>query len=122
MGAEGKYITKRRKKHARNSRKYSHHVEGQSPGSKSTHLMVDDTRSSDGSPRKSDSYHVWASVATSKAGYKKQTPDEAYEKGEMYKFKNRKKAEKFAYGGWKKGKDRREAMKFYRHNRVKKNK
>ena len=30
------------------------------------------------------------------------------------KERNRKRAEKFAHGSWKKGKDRREAMKAYR--------
>jgi hypothetical protein len=39
---------------------------------------------------------------------------EAQKRGEVFGFKSERKAEKFAAGSWKKGKDRREAMKNYR--------
>jgi hypothetical protein len=43
--------------------------------------------------------------------------NEAKKRGEVFGFKREKKAEKFAAGSWKKGKDRREAMKEYRKNK-----
>lgn len=52
-----------------------------------------------------------------KEDWKEQTPDEAHAKGELIPFKRKKRVEKFAAGGWKKGKDRREAMKKYRKNK-----
>jgi hypothetical protein len=39
---------------------------------------------------------------------------EAAKRGEVFGFKNKVRAEKFAYGSWKQGSDRREAMKNYR--------
>ncbi len=39
---------------------------------------------------------------------------EATKRGEVFGFKNKVKAEKFSAGSWKKGSDRREAMKNYR--------
>tara|TARA_R100001594_G_scaffold142970_1_gene190460 strand:+ start:50 stop:421 length:372 start_codon:yes stop_codon:yes gene_type:complete len=107
-------VTKRRKKHARSIRKHAHHVEGQESGTKSTHLMESDIK---GNP--TGTYNVWPSITTSKEGYKRQTPREAHKAGEMYEFKNKKKADKFAHGSWKKGKDRREAMKEYRKKKNK---
>ena len=50
----------------------------------------------------------------------KQTPKEAASKGEMVKVKTKRKAEKLAAGSWKKGKDKKEAMKEYRDNKKKK--
>ena len=35
----------------------------------------------------------------------------------MYEFKSKRKAEKFAAGSWKKGKDKRMAMKAYRQKK-----
>jgi len=43
-----------------------------------------------------------------------QSFDEALNAGEVYEFKSKKRAEKFAAGSWKQGKARREAMKAYR--------
>ena len=43
-----------------------------------------------------------------------QSFQEALEAGELYEFKSRRKAERFAAGSWKKGKAKREAMKAYR--------
>ena len=45
---------------------------------------------------------------------KPQTFNQALEAGEVYEFKSKKKAERFAAGSWKKGKAKREAMKAYR--------
>ena len=46
--------------------------------------------------------------------YEKQSLDQAIERGETFEFKNKRIAERFGYGSWKKGKDLREAMKNYR--------
>ena len=102
-------IRRGRKKHARSSREYAHYVEGQKKGTKSTHLMVDDVK---GNP--TGTYSVWPSITTDKEGYEKQTQEEAHTRGEVYEFKSKRRAEKFAAGSWKKGKDRREAMRAYR--------
>ena len=45
--------------------------------------------------------------------YEPQTIDEAYKRGEVFEFKNKRIAERFAAGSWKKGQDRKEAMKAY---------
>lgn len=42
---------------------------------------------------------------------------EAKSRGEVFGFKSKKRADKFAYGSWKKGKERREAMRNYRINK-----
>ena len=106
-----------RKKSARSIREYGHHVEGQKPGTISTHLMESDIIDNPTS-----TYSVWPSITTNKEGYSKQNQQEAHEAGEVYEFKSKRKAEKFAYGSWKKGKDRREAMKDYREMKRKKRK
>ena len=49
-----------------------------------------------------------------KGNYVPQTLEEAYERGETFEFKNKKKAEKFSFGSWKKGEAKKEAMKNYR--------
>ncbi len=41
--------------------------------------------------------------------------NEAKKRGEVFGFKSKKRAEKFAHGFWKQGQDRREAMKAYRN-------
>jgi len=46
-----------------------------------------------------------------------QSFDEALNAGEVYEFKSKKRAEKFAAGSWKQGKARREAMKVYRQRK-----
>lgn len=45
---------------------------------------------------------------------------EAEKRGEVYRFKKKKRAEKFAAGSWKKGKDRRDAMRSYRKSKPEK--
>jgi hypothetical protein len=52
--------------------------------------------------------------STKASDWKKQTPKEAAAKGEMIKVKSRRKAKKLAAGSWKKGVDKKEAMKAYR--------
>lgn len=52
--------------------------------------------------------------STKASDWKKQTPKEAVAKGEMIKVKTRRKAKKLAAGSWKKGADKKEAMKAYR--------
>lgn len=51
--------------------------------------------------------------------WKEQSPKEAAERGEMIKVNSRRKAEKLAAGSWKKGQDKRDAMKEYRANKKK---
>jgi hypothetical protein len=108
-------VKRRRKKHARSSREYAHHVEGTPEGSKSTHLMT-------WGEGEGGKFHVWPSITTDKEGYKTQTPGEAEAGGELYEFKNKRRAERFAAGSWKKGKDKREAMKAYRKKKRKERK
>ena len=105
-------IKKKRKKHARSIRpKTGEYIEGQPEGSQSTHLM-----GSDIIDNPTGVYHVWPTVTnkTESGEYEDQDRDQALKAGEMYEFKSKRRAEKFAAGSWKKGKDRREAMRAYR--------
>jgi len=103
-------VKRRRKKHARSIRpKEGEYFPGQEEGSQSTHLMT-------WGSGKGGKFHVWPEI-TNKTGsgeYEKQSFDQAYKAGEVYEFKNKRRAERFAAGSWKKGKDKREAMKAYR--------
>jgi len=67
---------------------------------------------------------VTPSIAPTGEGgkYEPQTYKEAVERGEVFAFKNKRRAERFAAGSWKKGKDKREAMKQYRKDRKKQRK
>jgi hypothetical protein len=49
-----------------------------------------------------------------------QTPREAAAKGELIKVNTKRKAEKLAAGSWKKGQDKKDAMKEYRTQKKKK--
>ena len=51
-----------------------------------------------------------------------QSFNEALAAGEVYEFKSKKRAERFAAGSWKKGKAKREAMKAYRKTKKEKRK
>lgn len=53
---------------------------------------------------------------------KSQSFKQALDAGEVYEFNKKKKAERFAAGSWKKGKDKREAMKAYRLSKKSKQK
>jgi len=57
--------------------------------------------------------------STKASDWKSQTPKEAAKKGEMIKVKSKRKAEKLAAGSWKKGPDKKEAMKAYRSGKKK---
>ncbi len=50
---------------------------------------------------------------------KPQTFRQALEAGEVYEFRSKRRAERFAAGSWKKGKAKREAMKEYRKSKKK---
>jgi hypothetical protein len=78
--------------------------------------------------KKKGNYGVFPTISPKKgkekssdpADWKKQSASEAAKKGEMIKVKRKKKAEKLAAGSWKKGADKREAMKSYRNTKKKK--
>ncbi len=79
----------------------------------STHLMQDNVPVA-----KKRDYKVWPSISPDKSGeYKSQSKKEAEEKGELFKFKSKRRAEKFTRGSWKKGVDKRIAMKDYRQSK-----
>lgn len=82
-------------------------------GSKSSHLMYHGGKKAWTSvfPEKKGSHDPkdWKDVPDKDKSYK-----EAEKRGEVFEFKKEKRAEKFAHGSWKKGKDRRDAMKSYR--------
>jgi len=86
--------------------------EGQYP---STHLMVDNIATAN-----KGEYKVWPSIAPGSLGeYHSQSFDEAQASDEMFKFRNKKRAEKFAYGSWKKGDAKKDAMKAYKESKGK---
>ena len=103
-------IKRRRKKHARNLRIGVGNK--LSDGRTETHRMAD----YEGTNKKGKKrYYVAPTITFDKKGKKKsQTFKEAIAAGEVYGFKKKRRAEKFAFGSWKKGQDRREAMKKYR--------
>ena len=75
--------------------------------------------------RKKKKYSVYPTIApkkgkeksTDKKDWEKQSERTASKKGEVVYVKRKKRAEKLAAGAWKKGKDRKEAMKTYRNKR-----
>jgi len=107
-----------KKKHIRNSRssetyleinedktvKSFHNKPQHDEHAPSTHYMGDDGR------------YAYPTINEKKdgTGYKRQSFDEALKAGEVYRFLSKKRAEKFAHGSWKQGRDRKEAMKGYR--------
>ena len=119
-------VKRGRKKHARGSREYAHHIKGEEPGTTSTHVMAWDEG-------KGGKFYAFPTITTDKEGYKvreKETAmSEAERAGELYEFKNKRRAERFAAGSWKPRKakkidektgeeityrPRREAMRKYR--------
>lgn len=58
--------------------------------------------------------------STSPSDWEKQTVREAVKKGEYVITRRRKLAQKLAAGSWKKGRDRREAMREYRRRKLSK--
>ena len=102
-------ITKNRKKIARNIRTFSRQNED---GTSSTHLM----ESGEGGGKYK--YQVNPTIFPNKdsswtdlGGKGLEAYNEAKKRGEVFGFKNKKRAEKFAKGSWKKGQNKIEAMK-----------
>ena len=85
-------------------------------GSVSTHLMS--TYSGENKKGKPVYYAVPSIAPTGKGGkYEPQSFDQALERGEVFQFRSKRKADKFAKGSWKKGEAKREAMKSYRQEK-----
>ena len=99
-----------KKKHARSIRKG---VKNTLPyGSIETHKMA--TISFDGK------HYAYPTIGFDKEGKKvDQSFEDAVKAGETYEFDNFKEANKFAHGSFKKGRDRREAMRDYRKQKRK---
>ena len=114
---EDSYIKKKRKKHARSIRKGLGNIT--KDGKTETHKMEWGEETKKGKKI----YTVNPSITFDKQGkVKPQSYKEAIEAGEVYEFKKRKQAERFAAGSWKKGKNKREAMKEYRKSKKRKRK
>ena len=104
-----------KKKAIRNMRTFSRENED---GSESTHLMewVGDPN------KKRGEFGVFPSIAPKEGNtgssdpkdWEEIGPEEAEKRGEMVRVKSKRKAEKLAMGSWKKGRDKRDAMKGYR--------
>ncbi len=96
-------VKKNRKKHLRN-------LERNSSGRNATVKMATYTGG------KNNDKHYAAPTITFKKNKKEkpQTFKQALEAGEVYEFRSKRRAERFAAGSWKKGKAKREAMKAYR--------
>ena len=97
-------VKKKRKKHLRN-------LERNKSGRNATVKMTYGSGEVDGKKV----YRAYPSITfEGNEKTKPQSYKEALEAGEVYEFKRKKRAEKFAAGSWKKGKAKREAMKAYR--------
>jgi hypothetical protein len=103
-------IKKGRKKHLRN-------LERNKSGRNATVKMA--TYSGD---TKRKNYAAPTITFKGKEKSKPQTFQQALDAGEVYEFRSKRKAERFAAGSWKKGKAKREAMKAYRQKNKIKNK
>ena len=110
-------VTKNRAEVARSIRSTSRQ---NNDGTVSTHKM--ESGEGDGKYK----YQVNPTIFPEKDGYWKDlsnNPDrnaaykEAKKRGEVFAFKSKRKSEKFAAGSWKKGDDRKEAMKNYREDK-----
>jgi len=107
-----KLITRGRKKHARSIREGVGNVDKE--GKTETHKMSYGSGEVDGKTV----YMAHPTITFDDKGKKKdQSFQEAKKAGEVYGFKRKKRAEKFAAGSWKKGKAKREAMREYRNNK-----
>ena len=104
-------IKRGRKRHLRN-------LERNKSGRDATVKMGTDILDREGIPRKEGPYHAWPTITfKGEDPVRDQSFDEALDKGEVYEFKSKRRAEKFAAGSWKKGKARREAMRAYRKSK-----
>ena len=97
-------VKRKRKKHLRN-------LERNKSGRNATVKMTYGSGEVDGKKV----YRAYPSITfKGKEKAKPQSYKEALDTGEVYEFKKKKRAERFAAGSWKKGKAKREAMKAYR--------
>ena len=110
-----------KKKAIRNMRPVARNIPGEKPES---HLMA-----WDGDPnKKRGNYSVFPTITPKKGKEKSsdpkdwttQTPEQAAAKGELIKVNTKRKAERLAAGSWKKGQDKKDAMKEYRAQKKKK--
>jgi len=104
-------ITKRRKKHARESRPTTTYYKGE----RASHRMESGDIGDEGKYK----YAATPSLFPNKDGtWSEKTGSEGWKeankRGEVYAFKRERAARKFAHGSWKKGADRRSAMKVFR--------
>jgi hypothetical protein len=101
-------IKKNRKKHLRN-------LSRNSSGRNATVRMATYTGG------ENNDKHYAAPTITFKGNEKEkpQTFNQALASGEVYEFRSKRRAERFAAGSWKKGKAKREAMKQYRKSKKK---
>jgi len=104
-------VKKRRKKHLRN-------LERNKSGRKKTVKMATYT----GGKNNEKNYAAPTITFKGKEKARPQSFDEALAAGEVYEFKSKRRAERFAAGSLKKGKAKREAMKAYRKKRKEKRK
>lgn len=99
---------KNNKKRAREIR------EGYAPTeNRETHLMgLWESQDKKGKPK----YLVAPTIRpiNKEGSYVPQSIEEAYKRNEVFEFKNKKKAEKFSFGSWKKGEVKKDAMKDYK--------
>lgn len=118
-------ITSRRKKAARELRKdQSTVLPGEEGRNASNYVMESGTNPDAGSSKYK--YEANPTIFPEKGGKWKdlggqglKAYDEAKSRGETFGFKREKRAEKFAAGSWKKGQDRRDAMREYRKGKKK---
>ncbi len=99
-------IKRRRKKHLRN-------LPRNKSGRKATVKMATYT----GGKKNEKNYAAPTITFRGKEKARPQSFNEALAAGEVYEFKSRKRAERFAAGSWKKGKAKREAMAAFRKNK-----
>lgn len=92
-----------------------------SDGTTSTHLMAWTGESN----KKRGNFAVFPTIAprvgkensSNPKDWVEQTPKQAKKRGELIEVKSQRKAEKLAAGSWKKGQDKKDAMKDYRQNK-----
>ena len=99
-------IKRRRKKHLRN-------LPRNKSGRKATVKMATYT----GGKNNKKNYAAPTITFRGNEESRPQSFNEALAAGEVYEFKRRKRAERFAAGSWKKGKAKREAMAAFRKNK-----
>lgn len=59
---------------------------------------------------------TWSDLSEKNTGDRMAAYNEAVKRNEVFGFKREKRAQKFAYGSWKQGQDRRDAMKSFRED------